>query len=349
VLFVGRELADVGDDILEEGLAGLGAVAEEGFDEASFAVFVACVVEGLGDAVGIENESVARMDGYLAQFAVPLFEDAEDGGGGLEAVDGIVAAQNECGRMAAINVAEPTAGNMVVGEEERGEGAVGRVLREELVDDAKNVFQAIVRDGALAAQIGLEIGHEQRGGDAFAGDVADDEAEAVGAEVEEVVVIAAYGARGIAVAGIVERLNWRTDLGKKTALDFVGDFEFLSRTPFEFELGGGSAALGFEGVGNFIEADQGEGVAIGIAEACGDAAPDGGFFAEERRFGRGCVADLTRFGVELDAAKARGVLKAYAASRPFLVFSEDVFGDEGQAGGAADEFEVQRVGFGNNE
>ena len=63
MLFVGGELADVGDDILEEGLARLGAVAEEGFDEAGFAVFVAGLVERLGDAVGVEDEGVARVDG----------------------------------------------------------------------------------------------------------------------------------------------------------------------------------------------------------------------------------------------------------------------------------------------
>src|SRR5271170_789950 len=105
--------------------------------------------------------------------------------------------------MATVDVAEPAAGNMVIGEEESGEGAVGRVLREKLIDDAKNIFQAIVRDGTLAAKIGLQVGHEQSGRDAFAGDVADDEAEPVGAEVEKIVVIAADGARRITVTGIV--------------------------------------------------------------------------------------------------------------------------------------------------
>jgi len=155
VLFVGRELADVGDDILEEGLAGLSAMAEEGFDEAGFAVFVAGFVEGFGDAVGVEDEGVARLDGAFAQFAVPLFENAEDGRGGVEAVYGIVAAEDERGRMAAIDVAESAGGDVVIGEEERGEGTVGSILREELVDDTKNIFQAIVGDGALAAEIGL--------------------------------------------------------------------------------------------------------------------------------------------------------------------------------------------------
>jgi hypothetical protein len=220
--------------------------------------------------------------------------------------------------MAAVDVAEAAGGDVIVGEEESGEGAVGRVLREELVDDAKNIFQAIVRDGTLAAEIGLQIGHEECGGDAFAGDVADDQAEAVGAEVKEVVVIAADGARGITVTGIVQRLNWRANLRKKAALDFVGDFEFLGGAAFEFDFGGGGAALGFEGVGDFIEADQGEGVAVGIAEASGDAAPDRGFFAEERRFRD--VVDLARLGVELDAAEPRGVLEADTSSGPFLVF-----------------------------
>ena len=267
----------------------------------------------------------------------------------MEAVDGIVAAEDERGRMAAVNVAEAAAGNVVVGEEEGGEGAVGRVLGEELVDGTKNIFQAILRDGALAAEIGLQVGHEQRGGDAFAGDVADDQAEAVGPEVEEVVVIAAYGARGEAAAAIVERLDGWTELGEKAALDFVGDFEFLSGAAIEFDFGGSGAALGFEGVRDFVEADERERVAVGIAEASGDASPDGRFFAEERRFGGGGVADLARFGIELDAAEARCVIEAHAAFGPFLIFGEDVFGDEGQAGGAADEFEVEGVGLGGDQ
>ena len=250
--------------------------------------------------------------------------------------------------MAAIDIAQAAGRDMVIGEEESGERAVGRVLREELVDDAKNIFQAIVRDGALAAQIGLQIGHEEGGGDAFAGDVADNETETVRAEVEEIVIIPADGARGITVTGIVERLNRRANLGKKTALDFVGDFEFLGGAAVEFEFGGSGAALGFEGVCDFVEADERERVAVGIAEACGDTAPNGGFFAEEWGLS-GDVANLARFGVELDATEARSVLEANAASGPFLIFGQDVFGDERQAGGAANKFEVERVGLGGDE
>jgi hypothetical protein len=130
-------------------------------------------------------------------------------------------------------------------------------------------------------------------------------------------------------------------------LDFVGDFEFLGGAAVEFEFGGSGAALGFEGVCDFVEADERKCVAVGIAEACGDASPDGSFFAEERGFGG--VADLMRFEVELDAAEAWSVLEADTASGPFLIFGQDVFGDERQAGGAANKFEVERVGLGGDE
>jgi hypothetical protein len=100
-------------------------------------------------------------------------------------------------------------------------------------------------------------------------------------------------------------------------------------------------------VSDFVEADEGEGVAIGIAETGEDAAPNGSFFAEERRFDG--VADTTRLEVELDAAEAGSILEANAALGPFLVFGEDIFRDESDAGGAADEFEVEGVGLGGDE
>ena len=331
MLFVGGELADVGNDVLEEGLARLRAVAKEGFDQARFAVFVAGFVEGFGDAVGVEDQGVAGVDSAFAQFAIPFFENAEDGGGGVEAVDGIVAAKDERGRMAAIDVAETAGGGVVIGQEERGEGTVRSVLREELVDDTKNIFQAVLRDGALAAEVGLEVGHEESGGDALAGNVSDDEAEAAGAEVEKVVIVAADGARGIAVTAIVERGNWGANLREKAALDFAGDFEFLGGTAVELEFGCGGAALGFEGVGDFVEADEEESVAVKIAEAGRDATPDVSFLAKERGFRGACVADLPRFRVELDAAKTGSLMEADAPLGPFLVFCEDVFSDEDHA------------------
>ena len=75
-------MADVGDDGVEEGLGGLGAMAAEGVDQAVFAELVAGFVEGFGDAAGVEGEGLAGAEGALADFAVPFFENTEDRGGG---------------------------------------------------------------------------------------------------------------------------------------------------------------------------------------------------------------------------------------------------------------------------
>ncbi len=78
--------------------------------------------------------------------------------------------------MAAVDVANAPGKFVVFGEEKGGERAAGRVFAEELIDGTEKVLRVVPRNGALAAEIGLQVGHEQSRGDAFAGDVADDEA-----------------------------------------------------------------------------------------------------------------------------------------------------------------------------
>lgn len=43
------------------------------------------------------------------------------------------------------------------------------------------------------------------------------------------------------------------------------------------------------------------------------------------------------------------MLEADSTFGPFLIFGEDIFRDESEASGAADEFEVERIGFGDNQ
>src|ERR1039458_9030614 len=52
---------------------------------------------------------------------------------------------------------------VVFGEEERGVGAVRCVFVEELVDRAQEALRLIQGNGALAAQIRLQIGHQESG------------------------------------------------------------------------------------------------------------------------------------------------------------------------------------------
>ena len=123
----------------------------ERVEEARLAELFAIVIEGFGDAVGVEGEDVAGSDLAFADFAVPLFENAKDGGGGVEAGDGVVGAEEKRGEMAAIGEAEDAGGVVVFGEEERGVGAVGGVFAEELVNGAEQMIGLMVGDSAEAA------------------------------------------------------------------------------------------------------------------------------------------------------------------------------------------------------
>jgi hypothetical protein len=77
----------------------------------------------------------------------------------------------------------------------------------------------------LHAHGGLDGGHQQGGGDAFAGHVADGEGHA-GFETHEIVIIARHDARGIADAGELQGFQIGDVFGKKLALDFAGDLQF---------------------------------------------------------------------------------------------------------------------------
>src|SRR5260370_7495007 len=79
-------------------------------EEAWLTEFLAIVVEGFGDAVGVEGEEVTGRELAFADFAIPFFENAEDGGGGVEARHGVVAAQKNRGRMAAVHESQEAGG-----------------------------------------------------------------------------------------------------------------------------------------------------------------------------------------------------------------------------------------------
>src|SRR5260370_41727364 len=106
----------------------------QGFDEAVFAELFVVGVVGFGDAVGVEGEGVPWMELAFSNFAIPILEDTQHGGSGLEARDGIVAAEHKSGEMAAIRIARAAGGVVVFGEEESGEGAGGCVVVEGVVD-----------------------------------------------------------------------------------------------------------------------------------------------------------------------------------------------------------------------
>jgi hypothetical protein len=72
VLFVGGEVADVVDDILEEGLAGLGAVAKDRYVLSlvdHFAVEDGHVDFGFLDGFGRDGEDVVGEDNQVRELA----------------------------------------------------------------------------------------------------------------------------------------------------------------------------------------------------------------------------------------------------------------------------------------
>src|SRR5260370_31689888 len=107
----------------------------------------------VGDAGGVEGERVSWVELAFSNFAVPILEDSEHGGGGIEALDSAIATEEKGGKMAAIGVTQPARGVVIFGEEESGEGTVRRILAEEAVGKAQKALGMIPGDGALAAEM----------------------------------------------------------------------------------------------------------------------------------------------------------------------------------------------------
>ena len=191
VLLVGAEALDFFNDGSQGRLAGGFAMPLEGVDEALFTELLVGGVIGFGYTVGVKSKGVATGQVAFAYGAIPILEDTEDSGGGVEALDGAIAAKHQAGEMAAIGIAQAASGVVIFAKEESGERAVGGVVAKEMVHGAHEALGLIESDGALAAKIGLQIGHQESGGDAFSRDVADDEAEAAAAEIEEIVIVSA--------------------------------------------------------------------------------------------------------------------------------------------------------------
>src|SRR5579864_4360562 len=212
--------------------------------------------------------------------------------------------------MSAVGVTQGAGAVVEFSEEQSGVSAFGGVLVEQLVDGTQEALRVIESDRALAAQVGLQVGHEEGGANSLPGRVADDQAETILAEVEKIVVVAADLVGLNATAGIFESVEARQGLRKQASLHALGDFQFLRGAALGFELLFGKAALGFDFADKVVAADEGKRVAVEIVEAGEDSAPERGL---------------------------RRVMEANAALAPFLEFRHDVFGDQHGVAAAANQ------------
>jgi hypothetical protein len=191
-------------DLTDELYGREGEVGADEFDEAGFAKFVTASVIGFRDAVGIDDQEIAGSKREFLRDAFPVGGHADDGGSGMEALDRAVGAEQERGVVTTIGVFD-LAGHVVVhGDEERGIAVVGGAVKEELVDGTEETRKIVESDGVAAAQIGLQIGHQESAGNSLPGDIGENESKARGAEIEEVVIVAADLARLHAGSGVFE-------------------------------------------------------------------------------------------------------------------------------------------------
>src|SRR5438132_5490655 len=254
--------------------------------------------------------------------------------------------------MAAIHVAKGARGIVVVREEKSCEGTIGRIVTEEKIDRSQETLRLIQRKRKLAAQIGLKIRHQESRGNSLSCNIGDHETETLGAKTEEVIVIATHSARRDAGASVLQRFQKRQRLRKEPGLDLCGDGQFLSDAAFGFKFLCGSAALALNSVSEFVEADERECVAIDIAEAGGNAAPNGSFFAKKHGTGQSGMRRGRcgrRRGLILDTTKSRSTGKADTFFRPLLEFRGDVRSYENDLRGAANKFVLGGLGLGSDE
>jgi hypothetical protein len=116
----------------------------------------------------------------------------------------------------------------------------------------------------MAAQACLQVGHQQRGCDPFAGNVSYDQRNAFSAEIEKIIVVSAYRPGLKANTGVIEPRDGRQRLRKQSRLHLLGDLQLLGGTALLFKPLGLRPPAFFYRSGYIVEARQDEEVAVYI-------------------------------------------------------------------------------------
>src|SRR5882757_2741124 len=120
--------------------------------------------------------------------------------------------------MSAVRVAQSARAIVILAKKQSGIGAVGSVVIKQLVDRVQQTLRLVPCNDALAAQVGLQIRHQESAGNSLPGDVTQHQTESFLAQIEKVVVIAPDLARLNTSAGILEGFQHRKRLGKEPGL-----------------------------------------------------------------------------------------------------------------------------------
>ncbi len=219
--------------------------------------------------------------------------------------------------MSAIRVAEALGLVVVFRKEERGVGAVNRVLVKQIIHRMQQPFGMVQSDCTLAAQVRLQVCHQKRSGNSFAGNITDHQAKPLFAEIQEIEVVPSHLPGLNTKSCIFEGLRLRTDLWEQPGLHLGCDFQFLRGAAFGLDFLYEGAALIFDTTRQLIEASEPKRVSVHIFKAREYPAP-----------GR----------------NLRWKLKVDSAAAPLFVFRSDIFGDEVNLGVASDKLVYVGIG-----
>src|SRR5215469_3699049 len=283
-----------------------------GLQQTLFAKFLSVTIQGFGNTIGVEQDGVAWSQFAFFHGAIPFVEQAHHRAGCAEPFHRVVTAQKQGRRMATVRVAQLACAIIVFGEEESSVIPTGRVFVKQLIHRAKKSLGLFPSRRALAAQSGLEIGHEQSGSNAFAGYIGYYQPQPAAAEIKKIVIVPTDCPSGMANASVSQRSSRRLVLRKQTGLHLLGDGHFAGSLTLRLQLGGLGAPLCFQCARRLIDLNEGETVSIHIFKNGVPRLPTS-------------PGRLHGWHGETDSA-----------SRPFFEQATHVFGKKANSGGLAD-------------
>src|SRR5579862_247813 len=329
-------------------------MAAQGVAQAMLSKFFSGGVEGFGHTVCIERNRIAGGKAAFADSTIPLFEKSENGAGGIESIEisvcvsvavlAINSAKHQTWQMSAIDIAHVSRAVVIFREEERGISVVGGILVEQLIHGLQQLPRIIPHDRALAAQVRLEIGHEQSTSNSLPSDVAEHQADSILAEIEEVVIISSDLSSLDADACVIQGFERRKVLGKESRLHLHGNLKLVSGAALGFEFLRRSESLRFDRLRHLVEADQREDILIDVFEAGEHFPPDRFLLPQQQGRRRVTSRHCCRWRIRANAPQPRNLVEDNAASPPLNVERHDVFRDEGDSRWLADQ--LIRIRFG---
>ena len=236
--------------------------------------------------------------------------------------------------MPAIGIAQPPASIVVFREKQRRVSALRRVGEEQLVHRLEKTLRLVDGHRALAAQVRLQIRHQQRPRDSLARDIADHQPQPVPPQAQKVVVIAAHLPRLDASAAIFERLERWQHLREQPCLHPFGNLQFLRRPPLRLRPLGRRPPLLFQFPGHLIESQQGERIPVHILEPREYPAPN-------RRFAGGAF--------ETKPPQPWRMGKYHPPLAPLMELGHHVLGHERDVRSPPDEFVFLRAPLRRNQ